>query len=74
MDTLLRGTMGTAIQSIPGLDAVPYDLAAAMGADRRQGVDRALETIEDMRLATHSDLETFIVGIAADLTGRVLFP
>jgi hypothetical protein len=36
-------------------------------------MDGTLEAIEDMRLATHAHFETFIVRVAANLTGCVFF-
>jgi hypothetical protein len=43
------------------------DLAAAVPAGRRHGVDRALEAIERMPLPLHHEFERSVVVVAADL-------
>jgi hypothetical protein len=62
-------TMRTAEHLGPLFNAMPDDPAAAVIAHRRQGMNRALETIEDMSLAVHDDLEAFVVLIATDFAG-----
>jgi hypothetical protein len=47
--------------------AVANDAAAAMGARRRQSVNRALKAVKRMRLAAHNHLKRFIVLITAHL-------
>ncbi len=64
------GATGAAVESAAMLDTVPYDLAAAMGADRGQGVDRALERVERVRPAIQRHGEGLVVIIAADLALR----
>jgi hypothetical protein len=50
--------VGTAIIVLFGfLNAVPYDLAAAVCANRGQLVDRTLKAIENMPVAGCHDLE-----------------
>jgi hypothetical protein len=50
-----------------------HDLAATVCTGRCERVDGALEAVKDMGLIPHAHFETFIIGVAADLTGRVLF-
>ena len=47
----LFGTMSAAIESLPGLDAVADDLAAAMRTDRREFVYRTFERVKNVPLA-----------------------
>jgi hypothetical protein len=57
-DAGLAGAVGTAIIVLFGfLNAVPYDLAAAVCANRGQLVDRTLKAIENMPVAGCHDLE-----------------
>jgi len=71
---MLAGAVGTAKEGIRRLHAVTDDAAAAMGTGGRQRVDGALEAVEHMRLAAHLQLETFVVDVAAHLTGGGLIP
>jgi hypothetical protein len=64
----LLGTMRTAIELAGRFHAVTDDPARAMAAARCQGVNRALEAVEDVAVAATSDqLEGLVVGISADL-------
>ena len=45
------------------------DPATAVIAGRSEGVNRALETVENVRYSAQGDLKRFVVGVAADLTG-----
>jgi hypothetical protein len=47
------------------LDAVPHDSAAATRTRRRQRVNGAFETVEDVRLTSETDFERFIVIVPA---------
>jgi hypothetical protein len=59
--------VGTAIEVAVRLDAVAYDLHAAVLAGGSQGVDSTLEAVEGMRVATgHTYLESLIVVISTD--------
>src|SRR6185295_16665048 len=49
--------------------SMPDDAAAASGADRRQGVDGAFETVEYIGLAVPLDLERLVVDVAAGDAG-----
>jgi len=67
--------VGTAEDAALRFDTVADHAAAAVLADRCEGVDRALEAVEDVRRAAPVNLERLVVFIAADLTGRhALFP
>src|SRR6187401_3207865 len=56
--------------AVAGLHAVPDDRALAMRAARRDGVDRALECIEDVRLAVGiDDGERTCIVVAAHFAG-----
>src|SRR6187401_1522920 len=44
---------------------MPDDAAAAVGARRRQPMDRTLEAVERMRLAVHDDLESLVILVPA---------
>jgi hypothetical protein len=69
MHTMLAGTVGTTEEGVGRLHAVTDNAAAAMRAGWRQRMDGALKAIEYVCLAAHTDFETFIIGIAAYLTG-----
>jgi hypothetical protein len=45
------------VKSAVCFQTVPHDPNAAMVADWRQGVDRALETVKRMGLASHNNVE-----------------
>jgi hypothetical protein len=67
---MLAGAMRTAIKDPIGLHAMPDDTAAAMGAGGRQGVDRALETIKDMRLTIDPYFKAFVVHIPTNFASH----
>ena len=67
-DSMLAGTVSTAIKHTLRLHSVADDPAAAMGAGRRQGVDGTFEAIEDMRLTVDPNFKAFIVHIPTDFT------
>ncbi len=50
------------------------DSAATVSATRREGVNRAFETIEHMRAALRLYLETLVIIISADFTFRHVAP
>ena len=51
-----------------GFDAVADDAAAAVIADRRELVDRALEAVEHVPLPGRDHFERQVVVVAADFT------
>jgi hypothetical protein len=57
--------MGTTKNCVPSLHAVTDDLSPAPVAFWRHDVDRALEAIEDVRLAVVFDFECLVVVVAA---------
>src|SRR5262245_34207779 len=59
-----------AIVVTSGLDAVAHDLAVAVLALGRQGVDRALKAVEDVPAAGQDDLESLVVVVPANVTDR----
>jgi hypothetical protein len=50
--------------------AVPDDAAIAMRTNRRQRVDRALKTVEDVSFSPHDYFERFVVIVPADFACR----
>lgn len=50
-DALLPGAMGATVIRRVGFDPVPDDLASAIGANRRQKMDGAFETVENVGFA-----------------------
>ena len=54
-----------------GFLAVADDAAPAVGAEWRQKMNRALETVEGVRLAPEDDLERFSVTVATRFTWSV---
>ena len=52
------------------LQSMTDDADAAMPARRRERVDRTLETVENMSLSSHHNLEGFVVLVAAALAFR----
>jgi hypothetical protein len=52
------------------LEAVSDDATSALLTTRGQGMDRALEAIEDVLLAAHHDLERLVVIVPAVFTCR----
>ena len=61
--------MGATIKHTVRFDAVPDDATSAMSARGRQGLDGTLKAVEDMCLSAHPHFKSFIVLIAAHLTG-----
>src|SRR5438874_2484951 len=68
LHALLARAVGAAVDRSVRLDAVPDDPAVAVIAGRREGVDRALEGVERVRLAVADDLERLVVLVPAYLT------
>jgi len=68
VDAFLMRAMSTAIEIAMRLHSVANDLATAMLALRRQGVNRAFETIEKMRTASGHDLKRLVIFIPANFT------
>ena len=63
------GTVRATIECASRLDAVPDDLAMAMGACRGKGMDGALEAVERARRTLRTDhLKRLVVIISADIT------
>jgi hypothetical protein len=60
--------MGAAKDAVIRLDPMPDHPAAAVLADRGEGVHRALEAVEDLGLIAAANLERLVVLVAADLT------
>lgn len=56
-DSFLAGAVGTAEKVFFGFNAVPDDLAAAMSADGREFMNRALEAVENMFFARRDYLK-----------------
>src|SRR5687767_2593311 len=54
-----------AVEGVVRLDAVADDLAAAVGADGRQLVDRALEAVERVGDSGGHDLKRHVIVVAA---------
>ena len=69
MSAMLAGAVGTAEEDTVDFHAVTNDLTSTVRAFGRQCVDGTFETVEHMRFAIHSYFKTFIVFVAADLTG-----
>src|SRR5262245_19537004 len=67
-DSGLTRAIGAAIESVLGLDAVPDDPAAAVGADRGQFLNRAFEAVEDMLPAGRDHLEGQVIIVSAHFT------
>jgi hypothetical protein len=69
------GTMSTAKELPTGLDAMAYDLAFAMGANRRHRMYRTLKTVKDHRPAVSADeLKGLVVVISAYVAFRHAMP
>ena len=47
-------------------DAVSDDTAVAVGANRRQRVDRALEAVESVTLSAHDDFKRLVIFVLAN--------
>src|SRR5215216_1361452 len=60
--------VGATVEMTIRLHAVTDDLHAAVLADRGEGVDRALEAVEGVRVPPrHTDVERLVVIVATDL-------
>lgn len=66
----LASAVGAAEKAAVDFDAMPDDHAAAVLADGRHLMDRALERIEDMLLAGSDDLERLVVVVPTDFAFR----
>jgi hypothetical protein len=65
------GTVRATIECASRLDAVPDDLAMAMGACRGKSMDGALEAVERVRRTPCTDhLKRLVVIVSADVTLR----
>jgi hypothetical protein len=51
-------------------DAVADDTAVAVGANRRQCVDRALEAVKGVTLTAHDDFKRLVVFVLANFACR----
>ena len=51
-------------------DAVAYDTAIAVRANRREGVDCALEAIKDVALSAHDDFKRLVIIVFANFACR----
>jgi len=69
MDAVLTRTMRATVKDTVHLCAVTDDLTPAVGTLGCQRMDGTFETVEDVRFTIHADFKTFIVFVAADLTG-----
>jgi hypothetical protein len=65
MDAVLFCAVGATVKDTVFFHAMPEDLASAVDATRRQGMDGAFETVEYMCLAIHAYFEPFIVFVSA---------
>ena len=53
-----------------GFDAVAHDTAIAVRANRREGVDCALEAIKDVALSVHDDFKRLVIIVPTDFASR----
>jgi hypothetical protein len=60
------GAVGAAVDCAVGLDAMADHAAIAVLAARREGVDRALETVERVVVTVENDLEGLFVFVSAN--------
>jgi hypothetical protein len=60
--------MRAAVEHSVRLNAVPDDLAPAVLTLRREGVDGTFETIEEMRVTIHDDLDGLVIIVSAYFT------
>ena len=60
--------MGATINRAARFHSVTENPAAAMGANRRQGIDRALERIKDVLMTVHRYRKSFVILVAAYIT------
>src|SRR3712207_5439013 len=67
LDAGLLGAVGAAVHRAVRLDPVTDDPAAAVGAGGGDGVDRAFEAVEHVRLAALRDLHRLVVFVSAHL-------
>src|SRR5262245_47598255 len=67
-DPALVCAVRAAEETAAGFDAVADDLAAAVLAHRRHGVDGALEAVEGVGHLIHDHLEGLVVVVPADFT------
>jgi hypothetical protein len=67
-DSGLSSTIGATIESFVSLDAVTDDLATAVIADRREFVDRTLETVKGMTRSGSDNFEGQVIVVAAHFT------
>jgi hypothetical protein len=65
-DTGFLRAMSTAVERALGFDAMADDSALAVRARRRQCVDRALETVENVGLSGVNHFKGLIVVVSAD--------
>ena len=73
-DAGLLRAVRAAVNLAISFDPMADDSATAVSATRREGVNRAFETIEHMRLALGLYLETLVIIISADFTFRHMAP
>src|ERR1043166_3206467 len=73
-DTFFVSTVRATKKAAAGLNPVADDLAAAMLAFRRQGVNRAFETIEIMRDSRHHNLQRLVIFISANFASIHITP
>src|SRR2546422_9974376 len=59
--------VGAAVELAIGLDAVPHDVAAAVGTLGGHGVDGTLEAVERAAVAIGLDGERLVIIVAADV-------
>ena len=64
----MLGAIGATENRAVLFDAVADYSAAAMGANRRQGIDRALERIKDVLVTVHRYRKSFVILVAAYIT------
>ena len=66
-DTGFLRAVGTAIERALGFDTMADDAALAVRARRRERMNRALETIENVRFSSVNHFKGLVVIVAADL-------
>jgi hypothetical protein len=65
-DTAFLRAVCTAVERALGLDTMSDDSALAVRAGRRQCVNRALETVEDVRFSGVNHFKGLVVVVSAD--------
>jgi hypothetical protein len=70
VNAFLPCASGTAIHRSGLFDAMPNDLATAVSALRREGVDRTFKTVEAVRFAFERHREALIVFVPANFAGN----